>query len=54
MVGCNAPMLESVVISVGSVPQSWCVSFPDRISPGISGRVRTVLVFLSALFGSLD
>ena len=37
MVGCNAPMLERVVISVGAVPQSRYVSFPDRIATGISG-----------------
>jgi hypothetical protein len=29
-------MLESIIMSVGLVPQSWCVSFPDRIAMDLS------------------
>ena len=29
-------MLESIVMSVGLVQQSWCVSFTDRIAMGLS------------------
>jgi len=32
MVGCNATMLETGVIFVGLVPQSWCVLLPHRIA----------------------
>ena len=32
MVGCNEPMLDAVVFSVGSVPQRRCVLLPNRIA----------------------
>ena len=44
MVGCNAPMLETVVISVGLVPQSWCVLLSHRIARGDSVAVVWLLL----------
>ena len=44
MVGCNASMLETFVITEGLVPQSRCVSLPDCFFSGITGEVfRRVL-----------
>ena len=39
MVGFNASMLETIVITEGLVPQSRCVSLPDCFFSGITGEV---------------